>query len=86
MKKEFSLALLRNWYQNSVEKIIDFTRYDLKATEPADPSPGHPLKNWCLINVINQKNTRPQDNPRLIKDLDHVDKDMIARHYPEIMV
>jgi hypothetical protein len=85
MNKEFRLALLRDWHQNTPEKVIDFTRYDLKATEPADPSPQHPVKNWSLINVINQKNTRPQDSPRLMKDMDKDAKDLIVRYYPEIM-
>lgn len=85
MNKEFRLALLRDWHQNTPQNVIDFTRYDLKATEPADPNPQHPVKNWSLINVINQKNTRPQDNPRLIKELDKDAQDLIARYYPEIM-
>jgi hypothetical protein len=85
MNKEFRLALLRDWHQNSATKVIDFTRYDLPAKEPADPSPAHPAKNWSLINVINQKNTRPQDKPRLIKELDKHAQDMIASYYPELM-
>lgn len=86
MNKQFRLALLRDWHQNTAPKVIDFTRYDLTATEPADPSPEHPVKNWSLINAINQKNTRPQDNPIPIKELDKDARDMIAAYYPEIMV
>ena len=85
MNKEFRLATLRDWHQNTAPKVIDFTRYDLKAIEPPDPSPEHPAKNWSLINVINQKNTRPQDNPRLISELEKQDKDLIAGYYPEVL-
>ncbi len=85
MNKEFRLATLRDWHQNTAPKVIDFTRYDLKATEPADPSPEHPVKNWSLINVMNQKDTRPQDAPKLLKELDKPSQNLIARYYPEIM-
>ncbi|QEC77472.1 DUF3863 domain-containing protein [Mucilaginibacter ginsenosidivorax] len=86
MNKEFRLATLRDWHLNTAPKVIDFTRYDLKATEPADPSPAHPVKNWSLINVLNQKDTRPQDAPKLVKGLDKPSQDLIARYYPEVMV
>ena len=85
MNKEFRLATLRDWHQNTIPKVIDFTRYDLPAKEPPDPSPTHPAKNWSLINVINQKNTRPQDNPVPVKDLDKTAKEMIGRYYPEVL-
>jgi hypothetical protein len=48
-------------------------------------SPEHPDKNWSLINVINQKNLRPQDKPRLLKELDKNGRDLIASYYPQIM-
>ena len=86
MNREFRLALLRNWHENSPELVIDFTRYDLPAEEPADPSPEHPVKNWSLINEINQKNLRPQDNPRPLKELAQHEQDLIARHYPDIVL
>ncbi|MDP9081838.1 MAG: DUF3863 domain-containing protein [Bacteroidota bacterium] len=85
MNKEFRLALLRDWHQNTPEMVIDFTRYDLPAKEPADPSPKHPDKNWSLINEINQKGLRPLDKPRLIKELTKKDQDLIAGYYPGLM-
>ena len=55
MNKEFRLALLRDWHtKNSPAYVIDFTRYDLPAHEPADPTPTKPAKDWSLINKINQ--------------------------------
>ena len=86
MNKEFRLALLRDWHKDgSPAYVIDFTRYDLPAKEPADPSPEHPSKDWSLINVINQKGTRPQDKPRLMKEMDVRDLALIKKYYPELV-
>jgi hypothetical protein len=63
MNKDFRLALLRDWKSNAQEKIIDFTRYDLKAQEPEDPQQDRPTRNWSLFNRLNQKGVRPQDKP-----------------------
>ena len=38
--------------------VIDFTRYDLPAHEPQTLQ-----REWSLMNVLNQKGTRPQDKP-----------------------
>ncbi|MDR1116301.1 MAG: DUF3863 domain-containing protein [Tannerella sp.] len=78
MNKRFRLALLRDWHKRpSPAYVIDFTRYDVEAKEPPDPSPENPAKDWSLINVINQKATRPQDTPRLISDLSPEDRELI---------
>lgn len=84
MNKDFRLALLRDWHKETPEKIIDFTRYDLTAQEPPDATPKHPIKDWSLINRINQKGLRPQDTPILIKDLSDNEKALILRYYPEL--
>ncbi|MFR8914038.1 MAG: DUF3863 domain-containing protein, partial [Parabacteroides distasonis] len=85
MNKEFRLALLRDWHtKNSPAYVIDFTRYDLQAHEPADPSPEKPAKDWSLINKINQKALRPQDKPVLIDKLEKEDQDLIRKYYPEL--
>lgn len=84
MNKSFRLATVRNWHKNTPARVIDFTRYDLPAQEPADPSPQHPVKDWSLMNRMNQKNLRPQDNPVLIRELRTDDKELIARYYPEL--
>ena len=83
MNKEFRLALLRDWHKNTPERIIDFTRYDLPAHEPADATPEKPKKDWSLINRINQKGLRPQDKPILIEELKNDEKDLISRYYPD---
>ena len=58
MNREFRLALLRNWTKDEPPMAIDFTRYDLKAQEPQGLQ-----REWSLMNVLNQKGTRPQDKP-----------------------
>jgi hypothetical protein len=85
MNKEFRLALLSNWHKNTPEMVIDFTRYDLPAKEPADPSPDKPAKDWSLMNRINQKGLRPQDKPILITELTNEEKALITRHHPELI-
>ena len=86
MNKEFRLALLRDWHtKNSPAYVIDFTRYDLQAHEPADPSPEKPAKDWSLINKINQKALRPQDKPVLIDKLEKEDQDLIRKYYPVLL-
>jgi hypothetical protein len=85
MNKSFRLAMVRNWQQNTPELVIDFTRYDLPASEPADPSPQHPVKDWSLMNRINQKGLRPQDKPVSIKDLGEDDLRLIAAYYPDLL-
>jgi len=84
MNKEFRLALLRNWHKKTPEKVIDFTRYDLAAKEPDDPSPDKPVKDWSLMNRINQKELRPQDKPVAIHELNDEEKALIFKHYPEL--
>jgi hypothetical protein len=84
MNKSFRLALLLNWHENSAEMVIDFTRYDLPAREPADPSPDKPVRDWSLMNRINQKRTRPQDKPIPLSELTGEEKSLIAKYYPEL--
>jgi len=84
MNKDFRLALLRNWKENSPEKVIDFTRYDLEAREPADPQAGEPIRNWSLMNRLNQKGTRAQDKPMDINKLNEEEQAIIKERYPEL--
>ncbi|MHC1767085.1 MAG: DUF3864 domain-containing protein [Verrucomicrobiia bacterium] len=85
MNRDFRLALLSNWKENGTPKVIDFTRYDLPAKEPADPEPGKHSRNWSLINRINQKGTRPQDQPVVLTELTPEEQSLIRRHYPELL-
>lgn len=84
MNKDFRLALLRDWKANSEEQVIDFTRYDEPAQEPADPEDGKKSRNWSLMNRINQKGTRPQDQPKRLNELLDKDQKLIRKKYPEL--
>lgn len=77
MNKDFRLALLKNWKLNTVEKVIDITRYDLYTTEPKEET-----RRWSLMGEINQKQTRPQDIPVLLNKLSPGTKLLIKKHYP----
>lgn len=84
MNKNFRMAFLRNWEANQPAKLIDFTRYDIKAREPDDPQPGQHSRNWSLMNRLNQKGTRPQDKPINIEELNAEELRIIKKRYPDL--
>jgi hypothetical protein len=86
MNRDFRLALLRNWKTREPEQVIDFTRYDLPAKEPPDASPNKPIRNWSLMNRINQKRSRPQDQPISLAALPLDDRELIQKHYPKLFL
>jgi hypothetical protein len=79
MNQEFRLALLRDWVTDSPRMAIDFTRYDLPAHEPKGLQ-----REWSLMNVLNQKGTRPQDKPVRLGQLPAEDQRRIFARYPEL--
>lgn len=79
MNREFRLALLHDWTKSSPRMVIDFTRYDLKAAEPQGLQ-----REWSLMNVLNQKGTRPQDKPVRLGQLSREDQRRIFARYPEL--
>jgi len=81
MNKNFRLALLRSTEEDTLAKVIDFTRYDVPAEEPQDMT-----RRWSLMGKINQKQTRPQDEPRLLSELDEEDRQLIFNIYPELEI
>jgi hypothetical protein len=81
MNTDFRLALLHNWKESGTPKVIDFTRYDLTAKEPTDDQHS---RNWSLMNRINQKGSRPQDQPIPLTELTEEEQALIQRHYPEL--
>ena len=76
MNKDFRLALLKNINDSGRGKVIDFTRYDIPAKEPAEMT-----RKWSLLGEINQKQSRPQDKPRPIDSLSVNDRALISKHY-----
>ena len=79
MNREFRLALLSKWETGGPTMVIDFTRYDLPAHEPQTLQ-----REWSLMNVLNQKGTRPQDKPVRLGQLSADDQRRIYARYPEL--
>jgi len=79
MNREFRLGLLKNRASGSPVIVIDFTRYDLPASEPKGLQ-----REWSLMNVLNQKGTRPQDKPLRLGQLTAEDQRRIYSRYPEL--
>jgi hypothetical protein len=79
MCREFRLALLRSWREKGPERVIDFTRYDLPAREPQDMT-----RSWSLMGRINQKRTRPQDEPVPFGSLAPDERALILKWFPEL--
>ncbi len=78
MNRGFRLAVLKD-LPTGVERVIDFTRYDVPAKEPAELT-----RRWSLLGQINQKRTRPQDEPVLFRELPLQDRQRISAIYPAI--
>lgn len=79
MNDQFRLAILKD-LNTGEEKVIDFTRYDVKTQEPKSGS----TRNWTLYGDINQKQTREQDKPVAIEQLNDEQKRIIRSRYPEL--
>jgi hypothetical protein len=79
MNQEFRLALLRDWVKDGPRMVIDFTRYDLHAEEPRGLQ-----REWSLMNMLNQKGTRPLDKPVRLGSLSAEDQARIFARYPEL--
>jgi hypothetical protein len=84
MNKDFRLALLGNANRKGSEQVIDFTRYDRQAQEPLDPKPGEHVRNWSLMNRLNQKGLRMEDRPVLFSELTAEEQMLIQKRYPEL--
>ena len=82
MNRHLRLARVRDWQEGTPWKVIDLTRYDLRATEPPDATPQHPEKDWSLMNRINQKGLRPQDRPTPFAELAADDQEYVLRWIP----
>jgi len=79
LNRDFRLGLLRNWMTDNSPIAIDFTRYDVPAHEPEALQ-----REWSLMNVLNQKGTRPQDKPMRLSQLSAGEQQLIFARYPEL--
>lgn len=79
MNKDFRLALLKDFTINGPQMVIDFTRYDLKASQPQAMT-----RQWSLMGDINQKQTRPQDKPVQLEKMPEKSLSIIYKRYPQL--
>jgi hypothetical protein len=79
MNQQFRLALLGPSADKAHRMAIDYTRYDLPAQEPQALQ-----REWSLMNVLNQKGTRPQDKPMRLGQLPVEDQQRIFARYPQL--
>ena len=84
MNQKFRLALLRDTDKDAEPMVIDFTRYDIPAAEPADPTPDSLVRNWSLVNRINQKRRRSEDQPIPIEELTDEERELIESVVPSM--
>ena len=64
-----------------LDVVVDFTRYDLPAVEPA----GSLTRSWNLMNVLNMKGSRPQDTPTRLQDMGSDERALIGKYFPELV-
>jgi len=80
MNKDFRLAMLKEINKDTPAKVIDFTRYDVQAKEPAEMT-----RKWSLLGEINQKQSRPQDKPVPLDSLSAKSRSIIAKRYDYLL-
>lgn len=81
MNKDFRLALIKDTTANAIEKVIDFTNYNLEAKEPISGT----TRSWSFKGEINQKQTRSQDKPIPISTIPSRMNLNINKRYPDLL-
>lgn len=78
--KDFRFATIRNWQENGPLQVMDYTRYDQPYREPS----GNVVDaHWDLMDVVNQKQSRPQDRLRSFSSLTPEEQERIRKRYPQ---
>lgn len=79
--KDFRFATIQNWKENSPKLVMDYTRYNRPYKEPS----GNVIeRHWDILDIINQKESRPQDKPKPFTDLPTEEQAKILKWYPEL--
>lgn len=79
--KDFRFATIRNWKENGHTLVMDYTRYNQPYKEPS----GNVIeRHWDLLDLINQKESRPQDKPKPFTELPAEEQKKILKWYPEL--
>jgi hypothetical protein len=79
--KDFRFATIQNWKENGPALVMDYTRYNQPYQEPG----GNVIeRHWDILDLINQKESRPQDKPRPFPELPAEEQEKILKWYPEL--
>lgn len=79
--KDFRFATIQNWKENGPRLVMDYTRYNQPYQEPG----GNVVdRRWNILDIINQKESRPQDKPKSVSELPKEEQAKIRKWYPEL--
>jgi len=79
--KDFRFATIQNWKENGPKLVMDYTRYNRPYKEPS----GNVIeRHWDILDIINQKESRPQDKPKPFSELPLEEQAKILKRYPEL--
>ncbi len=79
--KDFRFATIQNWKENGPKLVMDYTRYNQPYKEPS----GNVIeRHWDILDIINQKESRPQDKPKPFTELPKEEQEKILKWYPEL--
>lgn len=80
--KEFRFATIQNWMENGPKLVMDYTRYNQPYKEPT----GNVIeRHWDILDIINQKESRPEDKPKPFTQLPTQEQQQILKWYPELI-
>jgi hypothetical protein len=79
--KDFRFATIQNRKENGPTLVMDYTRYNQPYKEPS----GNVVeRHWDLLDILNQKESRPQDKYRPFTELPPEEQQRILKWYPEL--
>ena len=79
--KDFRFATIQNWKENGPSLVMDYTRYNQPYKEPS----GNVIeRHWDILDMINQKQSRPQDKYKPFTELPADEQAKILKWYPEL--
>lgn len=79
--KDFRFATIQNWKESGPKLVMDYTRYNQPYKEPS----GNVIeRHWDILDVINQKESRPQDKYKPFAELPVEEQAKILNIYPEL--
>jgi Domain of Unknown Function with PDB structure (DUF3863)/Domain of Unknown Function with PDB structure (DUF3864) len=78
--KGFRFATIQNWKENGPKLVMDYTRYNQPYKEPS----GNVIqRHWDILDIINQKESRPQDTYKPFTELPQEEQQKILKWYPD---